>query len=125
MVISKGFDFLHFTECLIHGFSVEENSICLDISNVYLLNEHPQFVAGQSSLKGKLCFEKVLSSKRGITEYIRDSSGNVSYKDEYIVEDVLPNKNIGKNEYFIEGILESPEAWLDWRIVADTFYFEV
>jgi len=62
-----------------------------------------------------------------LTEYIGDPRNPDGFKEEYVVEEVLPAGGRGGawRRYSFEGVLEDPLAWVEWDIEAMAFELDV
>jgi len=75
---------------------------------------------------GLLVFRGVFMSKREMDEYIGDPANPDGFKDEYVIRDVdLPLGGEVLKVYPFEGIIEEPNAWVTWDIIARSFELQV
>lgn len=119
---SEGFDDINFSECTIQSFKDNKGTIEIVFKEgLEILPQHP-LAAGVSMVLGKavLRFSNVTSSRREVFEYYHDS-GEEKIRQPYLVEESVPSSSDEIHEYYIEGVIEAPKAWVGWEIHAAQF----
>lgn len=127
IIINENFDTLHFTEATLGRPLIVERTITIPVQGLLPMEGHPLMADGVKLLSGSLIFRGVSTSRRVVTEYIGDPKTPVGFKEDYVVDDMLPldDKNNFFRIYSFEGVLEDPVAWVDWDILAQAFDFVV
>jgi hypothetical protein len=128
MALVKGyFDELHFTESNISGFEFLGNDLIIHIeSGLAIYGEHPLSDSQTMSEPCHLIFKNVIFSERTLNIYAGDPKIDGFKGRQKIIDDVNQAANDKKNyqEYSIEGVLQTPKAWVTWDIVAEEFYID-
>ena len=126
MKTAEYFDEIHFTECDLSIKLISQDEIVIDIDNLEISETHPLFASvGNKIKKSRLKFYDICSSEREIFEYKRDRYTN-DFKGKRVEKDVEEQSfKSGVNTYYIEGILDEPEAWIEWTIAAHRFDLEI
>lgn len=128
VTIANGyFDEIHFTESNIKDFEFVDKDIIINImSGLEIYSNHLLSSTYQSGEPCKLIFKNVSFSKQIIYDYA-DCLNKNKFKDKKEVVhqlDYYPNDNVKSEDYFVEGVLQNPQAWLSWDIVAEEFYLD-
>ena len=120
------FDELHFTEANFGRPHIEGRTVKIPVRGLLPLRGHPLASSELRPLAGSLIFRGVETWRRALTEYIGDPMAPAGFRDEYCVEDLGPGQSthVGR-VYSFEGFLESPSAWVDWDITAESFELEL
>ncbi|MEM6737958.1 MAG: hypothetical protein AAF620_18005 [Bacteroidota bacterium] len=126
MKTAEYFDEIHFTECDLSIRLISKDEIVIDIDNLEISKTHPLFASvGNKIKKSLLKFYDICSSEREIFEYKKDRYTN-DFKEKRVEKDVEEQSfKSGANTYYIEGILDEPEAWVEWTIKANRFDLEI
>ena len=115
---------IHFTESNIRSYSIEEQVLILTISNIiYVPDEDEPVVDIRNDMQEdvwQIAFQNIASFRINIWEYVDELRGNLKppYKVDHNLEE---SSSKGSVEYFIEGVMNSPQAWSEWEIFASSF----
>ena len=126
ILISGYFNNLHFTECRLGQPVVENNTVKVRVSNLFIMKGHPLSTEGVSLVSGVLVFVGASRSIRKLAEYIGDPKNPDGFKDEYSLTDIEEVGGDERAELFrMEGVAEQPLAWIEWEIRARQFQLYV
>lgn len=124
---NNSYDELHFTDCYLGAPEITEQKITVSIRNLGVFPGHPlnQSTSMLWVPNCRLVFEGVQKSTRTITEYKSDPTQD-AFRSPYTLNDgpfqyVITNS---QKDYRLEGISETPLAWVDWCIVAVSYHLE-
>ena len=73
----------------------------------------------------RLVFEGVVRSRRVIQEYKGDPKKGEFKKSRKEEDGPFPGSEETVRSYDVEGVLSSPEAWVDWNIWARDFRLDI
>lgn len=128
MTVVKGyFDELHFTESNIEKFDIVGSDIVVHIlSGLEIYGSHPLSSTHQRSEPCQLRFKNVVLSQLIIDEYAGNPNQDGFKERREIIHqlDNLEQSDIKYEDYSLEGILQDPQAWIDWYITAEEFYLD-
>lgn len=126
-IIPDNFDKLFFTESVLGAPAINGNALSIPVTGLFPLKGYPLPEKIGIPLAGLLVFHGVTSSRRKLTEYIGNPQKPDGFKGEYEVIDISSNVDLsGKYQTFLfEGLMESPVAWVDWDVIAESFEFHL
>lgn len=127
MVLVKGYyDDIHSPESNISGFKFMNNELIINIhSGLEIYPPHPLANSHQMSEPCQLIFKNVVLSERALAIYAGDPRTD-GFKEHKTINDCIskPIPGIVYEEYWIDGVLLEPKAYISWRIVAEEFYLD-
>ena len=130
MIISGHFDKIFSEDCFFSGPKINNGTLIICVRNIGVISGHPLFPASwQTAIRyfaaGHFIFDGVEASIREISEY--EVSRHVNkFKPKRTIQDGPFIVTAGKKESFrFMGVLDSPPAWTDWTVIADSFSLEI
>ncbi|QSI28273.1 hypothetical protein GNX71_01240 [Variovorax sp. RKNM96] len=123
------FDDLFFPECVLGKARIEEGTLKIPVSGLFVLGGHPLANERPGPFEGELEFNGVAESRRTLREYIGDPcrpDGFKALREEVDLKRQIGSNLTGLHEFEIEGYQESPSAWIsNWYIYAKSFKLRV
>lgn len=125
--IEGHFGLLHTTESLLGRPQVHNDVLVVPFRQVYPMKGHPITDTTLEHFSGRMIFEGVSSSVRTVWDYIPNSPtpGAVRTPRQESDGPFPDSAACDVHEFAFEGILDSPEAWVDWIVRARRFVLEV
>lgn len=126
--INGFFDELFFTECDYGPPRLQGRTLTVPVKQLLLHGGHPLAGEGHDFLEGELVFDGVVESRRKLVDYIGSRYDPEGFRPEREEVDMLPGPgqpSEGLHTFEMEGIMESPVAWVDWTVRARSFLLRV
>jgi hypothetical protein len=130
MVIREHFDTVFSEDCYLGNSSIEGSRLAICVRNIGVAEGHPLHKRQPHSAilyfeTGRLIFEGVGASSREIYVYEVNPQIN-GFKPKRLIEDGPFPAVSGPNRTFrFLGVLDSPSAFADWTVVAQSFSLEI
>jgi hypothetical protein len=121
------FELIYFTDCRLGKPIVSGDNLEVSVWNIGLMPDHTMNDSDRLVFldRARLLFLGVKRSERNIRRYAGDPELGV-FLPSYTVVDIDRDNMISEvKTYNLEGILEEPEAWVDWTIEARAVVLEL
>lgn len=121
------YDYYDFFECRLQPLSIEGSRMTVTIHNLGLMPNHPLNPSdGLLYLEDcKVVFKGVVRSERAVFEYIGDPMQGRFRAERKVSDGLFPSNDEANLTFNLEGILEEPMSWVNWRIECVSFHLEV
>lgn len=123
-IVKEHFEELCFMNSKIRKFEVVDRNLVVYINyGVEIFPDHPLCDVHKFTDPCIFIFENIKILKLEIYEYINDGNG---FKEKRVIENKLNDfidREIEYDDYYIEGVLEKPHAWMSGDIIAEIFMF--
>ena len=127
MAIVRGhYDDIHFPESNIKGFEYVDNDLIIDIeSGLEIYPPHPLASSHTMADPCRLILTNVIASKRDLSIYAANPKIDGFKERKIIIDKAVPvEMDRSYQEYWVEGVLLEPKAWISWEIFAREFYVD-
>lgn len=122
-IVEEYYESLCFMNCKIKKFELINNNLLVYINyGLEIFPDHPLCNVHRFSDSCVVTFRNIKSSKISIHEYTNNGD---DFKEERIVDNNLSNSfsyKVEYDDYYIEGVLEIPHAWISGDIIAESFF---
>jgi hypothetical protein len=129
LIVEGYFDRLFLTDSTFGEPQIVGQRLAIPFRGLGLMPGHPLNTTNQVSYlpQGRLVFDRVRSSQRTISEYLRSPSENAFKPERTVITDgPFPPVTEPLRRFELEGVSERPPGWIaEWTIEAALFQLEI